>query len=56
MSDILFNAEIHDAGRYNEIQEQRAAHDDYGDELDELDESQNTTNQNHQKGQKISQS
>jgi len=37
MSDILFNAEIHDAGRYNEIQEQRAAYDDYGDELDELD-------------------
>ena len=37
MSDILFNAEIHDAGRYNEIQEQRATYDDYGDELDELD-------------------
>ena len=37
MSDNLFNAELHDADRYNEIQEQRDAYDNYGDELDELD-------------------
>ena len=37
MSDNLFNAELHDADRYNEIQEQRATYDDYGDELNEHD-------------------
>jgi hypothetical protein len=37
MSDNLFNAELHDADRYNEIQEQRDTYDDYADELDEHD-------------------